>query len=156
MCLSSRSCHPRINNLCSSQSYWVKLNMFDYVSDSRQLPVIQCLLAASVVTCWWWHTFFPRLYFWMEYFFQTMFPVKEVQEAMLALRRAGYSSYLLTHRVGSSSPPTGPTNMWRLFLIIFNRPGVAGAVLQKASSFICSFIKPRFQKNVKKWIGGSR
>ena len=64
-----------------------------------------------------------------------MFPVKEVQEAMLALRRAGYSSYLLTHRVGSSSPPTGPTNMWRLFLI-FNRPGVAEAVLQKALSFI--------------------
>ena len=24
---------------------------------------------------------------------------------MMALRRAGYSSYLLTHRVGSSSPP---------------------------------------------------
>ena len=34
-----------------------------------------------------------------------MFPVKEVQEAMLALRRAGYSSYLLTHRAESASPP---------------------------------------------------
>ena len=34
-----------------------------------------------------------------------MFPVKEVQEATLALRRAGYSSYLLTHRAGSSYPP---------------------------------------------------
>ena len=37
--------------------------------------------------------------------FQKMFPVTEVREAMLALRRAGYTStYLLTHRAGSSSP----------------------------------------------------
>ena len=35
-----------------------------------------------------------------------MLPLKEVTEAILALRRNGYSSYLLTHRTGSSSPPT--------------------------------------------------
>ena len=34
-----------------------------------------------------------------------MLPLKEVTEAILALRRSGYSSYLLTHRTGSSSPP---------------------------------------------------
>ena len=34
-----------------------------------------------------------------------MLPLKEVTEAILALRRNGYSSYLLTHRTGSSSPP---------------------------------------------------
>ena len=34
-----------------------------------------------------------------------MFPVKEVTEAILALRRRGYSSYLVTNRTGSSSPP---------------------------------------------------
>ena len=34
-----------------------------------------------------------------------MLPVTELREAMLALRRAGYTStYLLTHRAGSSSP----------------------------------------------------
>ena len=35
-----------------------------------------------------------------------MLPLKEVTEAILALRRNGYSSYLLTHRTGSSSLPT--------------------------------------------------
>ena len=35
-----------------------------------------------------------------------MLPLKDVTEAILALRRNGYSSYLLTHRTGSSSPPT--------------------------------------------------
>ena len=35
-----------------------------------------------------------------------MLPLKEVTEAILALRRNGYSSYLLTHRTGTSSPPT--------------------------------------------------
>ena len=35
-----------------------------------------------------------------------MSPLKEVTEAILALRRNGYSGYLLTHRTGSSSPPT--------------------------------------------------
>ena len=34
-----------------------------------------------------------------------MLPLKDVTEAILALRRNGYSSYLLTHRTGSSSPP---------------------------------------------------
>ena len=34
-----------------------------------------------------------------------MFPVKEVTEAILALRRRGYSSYLVTNRTGSSSLP---------------------------------------------------
>ena len=29
-----------------------------------------------------------------------MFPVNEVTEAILALRRRGYSSYLVTHRTG--------------------------------------------------------
>ena len=35
-----------------------------------------------------------------------MLPLKEVTEAILALRRNGFCSYLLTHRTGSSSPPT--------------------------------------------------
>ena len=35
-----------------------------------------------------------------------MLPLKEVTEAILALSRNGYSSYLRTHRTGSSSPPT--------------------------------------------------
>ena len=35
-----------------------------------------------------------------------MLPLKEVTEAILALRRNGYSTNLLTHRTGSSSPPT--------------------------------------------------
>ena len=34
-----------------------------------------------------------------------MLPPKEVSEAIRALRRNGYSSYLLMHRTGSSSPP---------------------------------------------------
>ena len=36
MSLSSCSCHPWIHNLCSSRWYWVELNMFKSVSDSRQ------------------------------------------------------------------------------------------------------------------------
>ena len=36
-----------------------------------------------------------------------MFAVTEVREALLALRRIGYTStFLLTHRAGSSFPPT--------------------------------------------------
>ena len=38
-----------------------------------------------------------------------MLPLKDVTEAILALRRNGYSSYLLTHRTGSSSPPIHTT-----------------------------------------------
>jgi hypothetical protein len=34
--------------------------------------------------------------------------VKEVQEAMLALRRAGYSSYLLTHKHQDGQPHAPP------------------------------------------------
>ena len=47
----------------------------------------------------------PCLNFEWNNLFQKMLPLKDVTEAILALRRNGYSSYLLTHRTGSSSPP---------------------------------------------------
>ena len=59
--------------------------------------------------------------------FQKMFPVKEVTEAILALRRCGYSSYIVTHRTGVLLPaPLGANHGFKYVFLGFCPKGVGG------------------------------